>query len=210
VTRESSGEQHDSANAVADLERRLSRALYRFDCPSPQQLGDYHLGLVSPEDRLSIAQHVLDCVECAAELRMLRTYLVDEPRWSVGRATQVRRLLASLVDPLAWRPEPSLAGLRGAEGAPAAIYRAEDLSVSLMRGPGERELSGLVARDVLGPEDLAGAEVHLLAADGTRQVAPIGSAGDFAFAEVPLGKLDLELRLPDRVVIVPGVQFDRL
>ena len=199
-----------SAETLATFEMRLGRALFRFDCPSPLTLGEYDLELLGPEQRTAIAQHVLECHHCAEELALLRSFMASEPDWSPGLATQLRRLVAGLVAPRGRSLQPGLAGLRDLEVAPAAIYRAEDLSISLSRGPDEREVSGLVTRDRVGPEELAGAEVHLLAADGSRQVAQLGPAGDFGFLDVPAGAFDLELRLLDRVVVVTGVELDAL
>jgi hypothetical protein len=63
--------------------------LDRFDCPSPQVLGEYHLDRLAAEECIGIARHLLDCHYCAAELEVLRDYLATEPAWSpdlVGRS----------------------------------------------------------------------------------------------------------------------------
>lgn len=203
-------EHPPAADALAELERRLARAVYRFACPSPHALGEYTLDLLGPAERLSVAQHLLDCQACADELAGLRHYLATEPPWPAGRLDQARRRLARLVGAAGGSLAPSPAGLRAAAATPVAVWRVEDLSISLIRGPGERDVSGLVARDVVGPEGLADATVHLLAADGSRHTATIGPAGDFSVADVLPGDFDLELPLADGVVLVSGVQYDRL
>jgi hypothetical protein len=213
VRLEGSDEQRGSggsADALATFEMRLGRALFRFDCPAPLTIGEYDLDLLGPEERTAVAQHLLECHHCSDELAQLRSFMAAEPSWSPGLAEQVRRLVANLVTPRGRALQPGLARLRDIETVPAAIYRADDLSITLERGPDEREVSGLVTRDRVGPEELAGLEIHLLAADASRQVAQLGPAGDFAFPDVPAGTFDLELRLLDRVVLVTGVDLDAL
>jgi hypothetical protein len=197
-----------SAEALATFEMRLGRALFRFDCPAPLTIGEYDLGLLGPAERTAVAQHLLECHDCSEELALLRSFMAAEPNWSPGLAEQARRLVAKLVTPPGRSLRPGPVGLRDLAGAPATIYRAEELSITLERGPDEREVSGLVTRDRVGPDELAGLEVHLLAADGSRQVAQLGPAGDFGFLDVPAGTFDLELWLLDRVVLITGVDLD--
>src|SRR5262245_19268329 len=59
------------------FERRAQRRLYRWDCPSSQLLGDYHLGLVTPGDERTVRRHLAQCARCAEELEELRRFLVD-------------------------------------------------------------------------------------------------------------------------------------
>jgi anti-sigma factor RsiW len=57
------------------VEQRLTGRLYRWDCPAPQQLGDYCLGLASANDADMIAQHLVLCAACSAEMEVLRAFM---------------------------------------------------------------------------------------------------------------------------------------
>jgi hypothetical protein len=57
------------------LEQQLTGKLYRWDCPSSQVLGEYHLGLLGNQECLQISQHLSACVLCAAELATLSHFL---------------------------------------------------------------------------------------------------------------------------------------
>jgi hypothetical protein len=189
------------------LEAGLTQKLYRFDCPSAHELGEYAIDMVSPADRLAVAQHTLECAECTAELGVLRAFMVAEAPVVENFGARARRVVAQL---LSSPTTGALAlGLRGSEALSSTIYRVEDVSISLIQGPDEGELTGMVARDVTGPETVVGTDIYLVDADGARRVATIGAAGDFGIAALPNGAYELELRLPDRVVVIPGVRFDR-
>src|SRR5579863_3954508 len=51
--------------------------LYRSQCPDGTTLSLYCAGLVSAEQRLSIANHLLDCPLCAAEAADTRQFLAE-------------------------------------------------------------------------------------------------------------------------------------
>jgi hypothetical protein len=189
------------------LEAGLRHKLYRFDCPSAHELGEYAIDMVGPAERVAIAQHALECHECAAELGVLRDFLATEPPGVESLAARARRVVAQLFSSPAAGGAVAL-GLRGGHATSSTIYRVEDVSVSLIQGPGEGELTGMVARDVTGPETVVGAEIYLVDADGARPVATVGPAGDFGIAALPTGAYELELRLADRIVVIPGVRFD--
>src|SRR6059058_694021 len=55
------------------VEQMLKSKLRRWDCPTSQQIGHYHLGLTSQTEARSIAEHLSQCVACQAELSELQT-----------------------------------------------------------------------------------------------------------------------------------------
>src|SRR5690242_21718912 len=61
------------------LEQQLTGKLYRWDCPSSQTLGEYHLGMLANEARVQINLHLSSCVLCAAELATLSSFLERGP-----------------------------------------------------------------------------------------------------------------------------------
>ncbi len=215
------------ARRYARAQARLRQALHRFDCPTPQTLGEYNLGLVSAEDRVRIAAHVLECSACAEELRTLRAFLADEPPSTVGSgaAERLRRIVAALVTP---RPGLAPVGLRGAVGAVGRTYEAEGISISISVTPGTRRgryaLVGLVlfgtgadyssTREVV----LAGPAAPSQPAQATpdqaiparatpAQATPVDDFGNFAFDDLTPGIYQLELRLSDRSIVVEALRI---
>jgi hypothetical protein len=130
------------------LEAMLRRALYRADCPTTMELGDYQMGLLPGARRANIQSHVRRCRHCQAELSRLVNFLAEapaaahepDPSWlemtlEYGRAwldsqtghwRQVWLSLSSLGGGL--EQAPALAGIMGTEKAseprPAAIHVA--------------------------------------------------------------------------------------
>ncbi|MGQ9626948.1 MAG: hypothetical protein ACUVV0_08610 [Anaerolineae bacterium] len=62
----------------ARLQKGLSFALFRRDCPPSQKLGEFHLGLLSMEEERSIAIHLERCPHCRQELTELDAFLFEE------------------------------------------------------------------------------------------------------------------------------------
>lgn len=62
-------------NQMKQFESSLRQRLKRFDCPSPQQLGDYQLGLLEADEAEAIQRHLEQCPRCKAELAMLIQFL---------------------------------------------------------------------------------------------------------------------------------------
>jgi len=195
---------------LAALQRRLGHALYRFDCPPGQTLGEYALDLVAPEERTLIARHVLDCLRCTAELRSLRAFLSGDELLDVapqGLLAGIRRTVATLFAP---SPSRDLAGvaLRGGPSI-AQTYRAGELTLTLAPGPqprrGRASLMGLIVREDGELEIPAGSTARLLAPTGAAESAEIDDLGNFAFDDLVPATYALELQLGDDVVVVEDV-----
>ena len=130
----------ERARRLARLQDRLTARLYRFDCPSPGELGEYHLGTLSGDQAAALAQHLDGCPRCAGEVAQLGGFLDDmAPDLELGsleRARErVRVLIAHLVSGglgSSFLAQPALApayaGLRGEEGEPF-IYEADQVQV---------------------------------------------------------------------------------
>src|SRR5690349_17823083 len=58
------------SNLYKNIERQLTRILYRWNCCSNQTLGEYHLGLLSPESVANVEEHLAECVLCAEDLAL--------------------------------------------------------------------------------------------------------------------------------------------
>src|SRR6188508_2992804 len=57
--------------AAQQAEQSLRSALYRWDCPPPQALAEYHLGMPSAEEQRAILRHLETCVRCSEEMAEL-------------------------------------------------------------------------------------------------------------------------------------------
>src|SRR6266536_5903792 len=64
--------------AAQQAEQSMRSALYRWDCPTPQTIADYHLGRPSAEEQRAIVRHLETCARCSEELAELVLFMRDE------------------------------------------------------------------------------------------------------------------------------------
>lgn len=209
------------------LNSRLFSKLYRSACPGAVELNYYCLGGLSPEDRLTIASHVLDCPACAddvAEIRRQQAAFEPVPASGFSLRAAIRRLFATLV---VQQAQPVVTrDLTPSFGWPRQ-YRAEsiDLSLHLSRATnGETMLVGIVtSRDQHATaETFEGVTVDLyqapgpLAAEGGPGAketpmpflsTQIDDVGNILLEPLPAGKYVMILRLPDLEVVIDDVQI---
>ena len=67
----------DRARQWTLLQNRLKKQFYRVNCPTPMDLGDYHLDYLPDPQRLIVAQHVRECVLCRRDLAELESFLAN-------------------------------------------------------------------------------------------------------------------------------------
>lgn len=60
------------------MEQKLIHKLYRWDCPSNEELGEFQMGLLSKEQALRVQYHLSQCVLCAAEITSLAKFLASD------------------------------------------------------------------------------------------------------------------------------------
>ena len=185
-------------------QRRLVGALYRLDCPSSLALEDYHLGLLTPRERLAVAAHVVDCVPCGADLARLRRESRAMPPAPDNPPGWRRRLVAALQP----RPRDLAAGLRGADDA-LQIYDAEEftIAIEIEWDPARRRgtVTGLLSARESRP-DLAGATAMLYdEAETLVNSATIEATDTFFLEEIAQGTYRVDLALGDRVIGIGGI-----
>ena len=204
----------------------LSSKLYRTLCPSAVNLNYYCLGVVSEEERVHIANHLLDCPNCAdevAEIRRAQASVELYPPGAWSPIAALRRIFATLV---VQQAQPVTRAMTPGKGWPRQ-YRAEtlDLSLHLSRASnGEILLLGIItsADPNESVDAFEGQKVDLYLAPG-----PLATEGEDAEAILPgfstevddVGNIVLEdiqpgnyvmiLHLPDREVIVEGLNIDQ-
>jgi hypothetical protein len=80
------------------LQKSLRKQSYRFDCPTPMELGDYHLGYLPDPQELVVAAHLRECLLCRREVAVLENFLGSlAPETSLLGAVKV--LIARLTGP---------------------------------------------------------------------------------------------------------------
>src|SRR5712692_7711780 len=95
------------------VDQMLTALLFRWNCPTAQQLADYHLQVVEEEQSMAIRRHLDQCSHCQAELAQLRLFMADE-RTARPVTPPVRAALPRLGDLFAQLiPQAALPALRG-------------------------------------------------------------------------------------------------
>ena len=126
----------ERANRWTLLQHGLREQLYRVTCPTPMELGDYHLGFLPDSQKLVVAQHVRECPLCRREVAHLQEFLAElSPEPSFLESIKV--FVASLVSGPGMdqdHPElssaPAFTGLRG-EGEEPFIYQAGQIRIMI-------------------------------------------------------------------------------
>ncbi|WP_220194989.1 hypothetical protein [Ktedonospora formicarum] len=215
--------------AYQRLEQVLTSKLYRWDCPSNQELGEYKLGLLNAEEEAQVQTHLGTCVLCAAEFQALSTFLEQDdllikpvavPAMMANshvvkeRGAQlvdrllepvrvgIRRVAAILVP-----PQPSFYGVRGAAALWPKRYTAEDVSISLqLETNGTAQLVGFVSRKETSLSSLQGTPVVLLSRDERdTYTQQIDELGNFIFPHLAPKMYSLELHFSERCVVIEEV-----
>lgn len=189
----------------ARTQSMLRRSLYRVDCPDAHTLGEYHLDLLEPEQRMRLADHVMGCAACGVDLHTLRNYLALPTVMPESPLARSRRMVALLL-----RPASGLAfgGLRGNAETTTRVYQVEDVTVTAAPGQGAGTLVGLVVIAGTDPQALDGRSVRLVPSSRIPLTSAVDDLGNFEFEGVPAGLYALELDLPNALVVVEELRVD--
>jgi len=200
---------------VADyriLEKQLSQLLYRFDCPSPDQLRLYHEGELPAEEKARVRSHLQACPHCTLELASLIHALATAAD-SVWNEDMARALETAQRDRL------SLAHLAEPASQSAPVLRGETREVLLFE-VGEAALSLSLEQDETGAyalfgqlllsEPLEAQESYArLRTSYTRSPttvsAPLDANGSFALSNLSAGVYQLVIDVPDLHIVVPNL-----
>jgi hypothetical protein len=195
----------EQAADYARLHEALSAGLYRSTCPSTLTIGEFALGVLTPEEQQAVAEHIVDCRQCAAERREFVAFLNDdaEPEPARRFVDTVRRLLAR---PLAF-PTPALAGLRGDADPDGGVYVAEGFRVTISVQRATRGARGSVLVGLVEPWTMAGdgGRARLYAGDRVVQTQEVDDLGNFVFDAVPAGSYRIEVKLSDVLVTIDTI-----
>jgi anti-sigma factor RsiW len=169
------------------MDNLFSVALFRADCPPPETLLRYQVGLLDGREAQPVVTHLATCDMCQAELAELAAPVAPSP---LVRAVEAGvRLLRAALQPL---PAAPAMALRGAE--PRRLeYRVESyqiiLAVTPAPGPGG-------AGSIEG--QISGAETALASEEGAGRLVGEQHA-------VAPGMYAIELRLGNDQLLIEGV-----
>ena len=184
------------AAQLGSLQNRLTARLYRLTCPSPLELGDYHLGLLRNEQRAAIAAHLLECPHCTRELAELRSYLRElAPPFEPGPLERVKVLIARLVGGGTGGLAPAYAMLRGGSQGPVTLEADGILIILDARPAGDGahvSLTGQVAADE--QDRWTGASIELRQEEARRCTAVIDDLGAFTCGGLLPGPYELRIQ----------------
>jgi anti-sigma factor RsiW len=176
------------------FERTLKAGLRRWDCPAPQQLSDYHLGLVSQDDARAIARHLEHCARCSDEIEEMRTFLIADasPRLPAPRPpARPRRLRPTELIARLLPRAPALA-VRGSVGPIKAEADGVTIFLDVQPADGGRViLMGQVVADA--KERWVGALVELRQAGILCATAALDDLGSFSAGPLPAGSTELRV-----------------
>jgi hypothetical protein len=197
-------------------DRRLSAALFRFTCPTVDDLLHYQWGWLPQTQATAVAQHIADCPHCAAEAARLAPPPADEthPQPTGTPAERLRVFVARLLPggaslaPAPVRATPESPKAQPVRGRPMAVqyYTIDaldwDVTLTWTAGPGAAfTLQG----QLLGPtpEEMAGGQAELVQHPLT---AALDADGVFILSPVPPGEHALRLRVAQTEIQIPDVK----
>jgi hypothetical protein len=194
----------EKAHRLAHLQERLTSRLYRLTCPSPAELGKYHLDFLARDHIAEVARHLVDCPHCTRELAQLKDFLGElTPDLAFSPLRRIRVLVAELIGrasemgmPGSSAPAPAYAGLRGEDEGPY-LYQADGAQIIVeiqdeAGGQNRKVLLGLVTG--VDPQAL---QVHLWEADQLVTTVTVDELGTFVIPNLTPGTYELILSSPE-------------
>ena len=203
---------HARAQQVARFQRHLTARLFRANCPGSETLGEYQLGLLTPDRSAAVEQHLSDCPLCTRELTELKTYLNQlQPDLEFSPLEKIKVLIAQLINESGglqadrWSPQPAVSGLRGRGGGPA-LYRVNDVQIAVevlddILQPDRRTLLGLVFG--VNPSDFS---AQLWQAEQLVTTTTVDAGGNFAISGLVRGQYELILKDPAAEIHIQSLE----
>ncbi len=200
----------ERANRWTLLQNGLRKQLYRISCPTPMEIGDYHLGLLPAPQALIVAQHVRECPLCRREVAELEDFLTESTP-QPGFLGSIKTLIASLVggpgmdqDYPDLASAPAFGGLRG-EGEEPFIYQAGQVRIVIevqddVEQMGLKTLLGLVT-------GLETNEFTIQVSQGDNVIATtsVDEIGNFIISHLSSGHYQLILSGPNMEIRIPSL-----
>lgn len=183
------------------LERHLQQLLGR-QCPSPHEIGEFELGLLSSVEMQTIQTHVDDCPHCQQEIGDLRLFLVNaEPPLFDLLADRVIEWAQGLFQ----GGQAALAGVRGTESR-VRTFEVGDLLLSITiqeRPDGLRDVLALIMR--ADGEQVESGKVILVLEGEADRVATVDAGGNVVLTGIPSRGCDLVVEAEGQRVRIYGI-----
>jgi hypothetical protein len=178
--------------------------MYRIACPTPLELGEYHLGVLAGTRANLVARHLDDCPHCSLEVSQLKTYLGDlSADLEFSLAERIKVLVAKLVptggqtDPLAAPAmAPAFAGLRGEEDGPR-LYQAGEAQVAIEIQDDAMRRDRKTLLGLITGMDTSELVAHLWLADRHVGEVPVDELGNLFIPGLAPGSYELILSGPE-------------
>lgn len=199
---------HEKAGRWALTQSRLKEQLYRVDCPTPMELGDYHLRLLAAPQMLLVGQHVRGCPLCRREVAELGDFLKD-PVAEPGLLGTAKVLLARLTGGPTAPAEraqnglaPATLALRGKVKGPLT-FGADGIVIVLDIEPGSEGRAKILGQVAAADQDQWTEAVAELSQGNKLQFSTtVDDLGAFRFEGVLPGTQTLRIVSRDSALIV--------
>lgn len=183
-------------------QNRLRKQSYRVNCPTPMELGDYHLGYLPDPQELVIARHLQECALCRREVAVLEDFLGNlAPETGLLGAAKV--LIARLMGVQSENNlTPVLPALRGESKGPLT-FEVEGVVIVLDIQPaktGTFKILGQVAAD--DQDQWTEAVVELRQNSQLQSSTTVDDLGAFRFEGILAGEQELRIISGDNSRIV--------
>jgi hypothetical protein len=179
------------------LQNRLRKQFYRVNCPTPVELGDYHLGLLPAPQALVVSQHLRECLLCKQEVAVLDDFLTGlaPETSSLGAAkVLVARLLAT---------QPDLApALRGEVKGPLTL-EVDGIVIVLDIQPGDPGMFNILGQVAADDQDRwTGALVEFRQDSELKSSSTVDDLGAFRTENMVPGSKELRIIPKDGSLVV--------
>jgi len=181
------------------LQNRLRKQLYRANCPTPMELGDYHLGLMPAPQALVVSQHMRECLLCKREVAVLDDFLTGlAPETNLLESAKV--LVARLMNPQAGNGlAPALRG----EAKGPLTFESDGIVIILDIQPGDAGMLHILGQVAAEDQDKwTGALVELRQDSKLQSSSTVDDLGAFRAETMIPGSKELRIIPKDGSLVV--------
>ena len=205
---EASPADRDRARELYQLQSSLTARMYRFNCPGPEELGEYQLGMLARQRARSIAGHLEICPHCARELAGLVDFLGREPEVVYSPLEGARVLVARLVSGLSGgpgMPAPAFA-LRG-EPETTRVFDAGEAQLVLDVQDDNNHAGRKVLVGLITGMEAEGFLVEIRREGEQVAAATIDELGNFLIENLSPGGYSLTVQSQEVAIHIPALQI---
>ena len=192
----------EKARQWTHLQNSLRKQSYRIICPTPMELGDFHLGYLPAPDVLVVSQHLRECLLCSREVAALENFLTSLAP-APGLVETANVLIARLVGTSSENGfGPAAPALRGETKGPLT-FEADGIVIVLdiqSSMEGTFDILGQVAADQ--QEHWTGALVEIRQGNELQSSSTVDDLGAFRMENIETGSKELQIIPRDHSPII--------